>query len=194
MSSTVRVTFRQAGCRTQETLVVKFASQDRVTREMGLQFGHYLREAIFYRRFGDRLTAGLAKCYGAVVDRDAEFSIVLEDLGAYEAYTHGQLEGTDYEHALLALRALARLQAPVLGDATLDDDKWLNAQPFLNQKLFNQCYPIFLERHPPAPEHKKLLDWMAVNLDAWWVRIPMGKTLPHRQHCFYLPLLAATEP
>lgn len=174
MSSTVRVRFHEVDRSDHpESLIVKFASHDTITREMGLKFGHYLREAIFYRRFGDRLSAGLARPYGAVLSKDAEFSIVLEDLGQYDAYTHGQLEGTDYEHARLALMALAKLQAPVLGDPVLDEDKWLQPAPYLDQKLYNECYPTFLKRHPPSPEHRKICDWLSENLDAWWAtRIP----------------------
>lgn len=46
-----------------------------------------------YRRFADTLSAGLPKCFGAVVDKDAWFTIVLEDLTALNAYCTGQLEG-----------------------------------------------------------------------------------------------------
>ncbi|KAK3704341.1 hypothetical protein LTR37_013894 [Vermiconidia calcicola] len=174
MSSTYRVSFHEAGKEnTPETVVVKFASNDKETFDLGIRFQHYLREAVFYRRFGDLLSAGLNRCFGAVVDKDGYFTMVLEDAGASRGYTTGQLEGADYEHAALALKSLARLQAPVLGDSKLDDDGWLNEAGALDQELFNRCLPIFLERHPPAEEHRRLLYWMSENLDAWYAtRIP----------------------
>ena len=46
-----------------------------------------------YRRFAHTLSEGTPKCYGAVVDKDAWFTIVLEDLTALDAYVTGQLEG-----------------------------------------------------------------------------------------------------
>ena len=169
MSSTFRVTFHEAGSPDEiETLVVKFASSDPETRELGIRFQHYQREAIFYRRFGAQLQAGLNKCYGAVVDQDGWFTLVLEDAGKLDGYTCGQLEGTDYEHCALVLRSLARLQAPVLGKKELDDDAWLNAPGALDQKLFNDCLPVFLKRFPVNEEMEKLLYWMSEHLDDWY--------------------------
>lgn len=48
MSSTIQVTFHEVGKTDLETLVVKFASSDEVTREMGLKFNHYRREVRIY--------------------------------------------------------------------------------------------------------------------------------------------------
>jgi len=174
MSSTYRVAFHEvAKENTPETVVVRFASNDKETFDLGIRFQHYLREAVFYRRFGDLLSAGLNRCFGAVVDLNEFFTVVLEDAGASGGYVTGQLEGADSEHAALALKSLARLQAPILGDSKLDDDEWLNEVRALDQELFNKCLPIFLERHPPAEEHKRLLYWMSENLDAWYAtRIP----------------------
>ena len=99
--------------------------------------------------------------------------MVLEDAGISGGYVNGQLEGTDYEHAALVLKSLARVQAPVLGDSKLDSDEWLNEAGALDQKLFNECLPIFLKRYPPAKDHEKLLYWMCENLDAWYAtRVP----------------------
>lgn len=85
-------------------MVVKFASNDKETFDLGIRFQHYLREAVFYRRFGDLLSAGLNRCFGAIVDKDGYFTMVLEDAGASGGYVTGQLEGCDYEHAALALK------------------------------------------------------------------------------------------
>ena len=169
MSNTYRVAFHEVDHpEAPETVVVKFARNDKSTRDLGLRFGHYQREAIFYRRFGETLSAGLPHCFGAVVDKNGWFTIALEDLGIYDGYQGAQLEGCDYKHAALALQTLARLQAPVLGDSRLDDDKWLNQPTALDQKFFNECLPIFRTRQTLSPEQEKLLDWMSTNLDAWW--------------------------
>ena len=174
MSSTHKVSFHEIGkADTPETVVVKFASNHKDTFDLGIRFEHYLREAVFYRRFGDLLIEGLNRCFGAVVDKDGYFTMVFENALESGGYVTGQLEGCDYEHAALALKSLARLQAPVLGDPKLDQDEWLNAPPALDEDLFNKCIDICIERHSPAEEHKKLLYWMSKNVDAWnATRIP----------------------
>lgn len=169
MSNTYRVTFHEADRpEVTKTVIIKFARNDKATRDLGLRFGHYQREAVFYRRFGERLSAGLPRFYGAVVDKQAWFTLALEDLGVYDGYQGAQLEGADYKHAALALKTLARLQAPVLGDSRLDQDEWLNPPPSLDQKFFNECLPVFHTRQTLSPEQEKLLDWLAENLDDWW--------------------------
>ncbi|KAH0845741.1 phosphotransferase [Fonsecaea pedrosoi] len=169
MSNTYRVQFHDLDHPGKVSqVVVKFARNDKDTRDLGIRFGHYQREAVFYRRFGDRLSAGLPHCYGAVVDRHAWFTLVLEDLGLYDGYQGAQLEGCDYKHAQLALKALAQLQAPILGDAQLDEDEWLNKPPALDQKFFNECLPIFRTRQKLPPEQEQLLNWLSENLDDWW--------------------------
>ena len=50
MSSTIKVTFHEVDKPDVESLVVKFASSDKVTREMGLKFNHYRREVGSYQR------------------------------------------------------------------------------------------------------------------------------------------------
>lgn len=127
MSSTYRALFHEVGKEgTPETVVRRFASNDKETFDRGTRFQHYLREAVFYRRFGDLLSAGLNRCFGAILDDGGFFTIVLEDAAANGGYVTGELEGCDYEHAALALKSLARLQAPILGDPKLHDDEWLN--------------------------------------------------------------------
>ena len=78
--------------------------------------------------------------------------------------------GADYEHAQVALRTLAHLQTPIVGNPDLDNHEWLNLPPALNQKLYNECLPIFLKRFPPDDaEQERLIRWLGQdgNLDAW---------------------------
>lgn len=169
MSNTVRVEFHEVGQpRVLETIVVKFSKTDTAIRNLGLRFGHYLREAIFYRRFGSVLAGGLPVSYGAVVDKDAWFTLVLEDLSINGGYDGNQLAGSDYKHAALALKTLALLQAPLLGNAPRDGDEWLHVPPALDQKLFSESLPSFRTKYKLEPEQDRLLDWMGQNLDAWW--------------------------
>lgn len=158
MSKTYRATFHETGSLDKiETIIVKFARNDKSTRE-----------AVFYRRFYDKLSVGLPKCYSAIVDPEAYFTIVLEDLGNYDGYQGAQLEGCDYEHAALALKTLAQLQAPVVGNTRYDEDEWLNPAPALDQKFYNECLPTFRIRQTLTPEQEKLLDQLSTSLDVWW--------------------------
>ncbi|KIW78013.1 hypothetical protein Z517_07846 [Fonsecaea pedrosoi CBS 271.37] len=169
MSNTVRVDFHEADQpHRPQSVVVKFAKDDAAIRGLGLKFGHYLREAIFYRHFGDLLAAALPLCYGAVVDKDAWFTIVLENLSIHGSYSVNQILGTDYEHAALALKTLAMFQAPLLGTSPRKGDEWLLAPPALDQNLFSESLPAFRAKYKLEPEHDRLLDWMDQNLDAWW--------------------------
>lgn len=152
----------------KKTIVVKYSKTDAVVRNLGIKFGHYLHEAIFYRRFGGLLAAALPDCHGAVVDKEAWFTIVLEDLSTHGGYGANQLTGCDYNHAALALKTLALVQAPLLGSATRSGDAWLHTPPALNQTFFCETVSIFRTKYKLEPDHDRLLDWMAENLDSWW--------------------------
>jgi hypothetical protein len=166
MSSTVRVNFHEEGGQ-PESVIVKFASTDEGTRQLGKSLGHYMNEAIFFRRFGKLLEAGLPKCYGAIVDQDAFFTILLEDMGLHGGYQGDKIAGCSVEEAEMALDCLAKLQAPVLNSPELAKDPWLNAPPLITEKMFRESLPIYIKRYPPSEEHQRFLWWLADNVDNW---------------------------
>src|SRR6476660_4616211 len=107
MSQSHRVRFRD-GSGTEDSVVVKLASDDPTSRSTGVGMGAYYREIAFYRDLAPEIGASLARCHMAEYD-DTEgwFTLVLDDV----AGTVGdQIAGCDADRAQLALRTLARVQ------------------------------------------------------------------------------------
>ena len=101
---------------------------------------------------------------------------MLEDIvGATQG---DQIAGCSVEDARIALRALAQIHGPVLGDLALGASDWLNLPNPLNQALLTQLLPLFLERYGDRidPAHAEVCQRFVVCADAWWAdqRPPLG--------------------
>jgi hypothetical protein len=162
---------------TARTVVVKLASDDPTSRATGVGMGAYYREISFYRNLAGRLGGPLAHCHHAEYDAaDGWFTLVLADVpGAAQG---DQIAGADLAQASAAMRALARLHAPVMGDLALGTADYLNQPNPLDQALLTQLLPAFLERYGErvAPEHAELCERFVASLDAWAAdrRPPLG--------------------
>lgn len=176
MSQTLRVSFAAPGG-TPDSVVVKLASDDASSRATGVGMRAYYREIAFYRHLAGRIGGPLAHCHLAEYD-DAEgwFTLVLADIR--DGTVGDQIAGCDAERARAALRALARVQAPVLGDLALAAADYLNLPNPLNQRLLAALLPNFLERYEGriAPEHAALCERLVASLDAFTAdrRPPLG--------------------
>jgi hypothetical protein len=175
MSQSHRVTFTGAGG--ERTVVVKLASDDPTSRATGVGLGAYLREISFYRNLAERLGGPLARCHLAEYDpAEGWFTLVIDD--AIGAAQGDQIAGCGVDQARVAMIALARLHAPVMGDLAYGTADWLNQPNPLNQALLQQVLPGFLERYADrvAPEHKALCERFAQSVDGWAadVRPPLG--------------------
>jgi thiamine kinase-like enzyme len=151
-----------------ETIVLKLAAADTASRATGIGLGIYAREVRFYDELAPRIGGPLPTCSLALFD-DSEgwFTLLLED--ARDAEPGDQLAGCSVAQARIAIDALARLHAPVLGDETLAGSDWLNRPAPINQALVAQLLPGFLERYGErvAPEHRALCERFVERLDAW---------------------------
>jgi len=160
-----------------ESVVLKLAAEDAGSRATGVGLGAYQREIRFYREVAPRIGEPLAACHAALYDDDEGwFTLVLEDVAP--AHQGDQIAGCSVDEARLAMRELARIHAPVLGDPELAAADWLNQPSPLNQALLAQLLPGFLERYEDrvAPEHRELCERMAESLDGWIAdrRPPLG--------------------
>jgi thiamine kinase-like enzyme len=172
MSESHRITLSYAADarepRGPETIVLKLAAADTASRAAGIGLGIYAREVRFYDELAPRVGGPLPHCSLALFD-DSEgwFTLLLED--ARDAEPGDQIAGCSVAQARLALAALARLHAPVLGDQTLAASDWLNRPSPVNQALVAQLLPGFLERYGErvAPEHSALCERFVERLDAW---------------------------
>ncbi len=176
MSQSHRVTFAAADG-AEESVVVKLASDDPMSRATGVGMGAYYREIAFYRNLADRIRGPLPECHFARYDAaEGWFTLVLEDIRG--ATVGDQIAGCSVEEARTALRELARLQAPVLGDMALGAADWLNQANPLNQALLIQLLPSFLERYGERidPVHAEICERFVASVDAWYAdrRPPLG--------------------
>jgi hypothetical protein len=156
---------RQAG---PETIVVKLAAEDAGSRATGVGLGIYEREVRFYDELAPRIGGPLPHCALARYD-DGEgwFTLLLED--AAPATAGDQITGCSLQQARLAMDALARLHAPVLGDAGLAASAWLNRPSPIGQALVSQLLPGFFERYGDRIDaaQRTLCERLVASLDAW---------------------------
>jgi Phosphotransferase enzyme family len=167
-----------------ESVVVKLASADPTSRATGVGLGAYMREVTFYRELSGRIngpggSAGgpLAGCHlAAFAPAEGWFTLVLEDV--VPAVQGDQIAGCDVAQAEIAIRALARIQAPLLGDIALSSMDYLNLPNPLTQPPVEQLLPGFLERYGDRidPEHAKVCRAFVAGIDGWWAdrRPPLG--------------------
>ncbi len=167
-SHSVTLAYEDAKPGAPESIVVKLASTDTTSRATGVGLGIYAREIAFYRELAPRIGGPLARCLHAAYD-DAEgwFTLVLEDVA--DAAVGDQISGCTVEQARLAVRELARLHAPVWGDAALAASEWLNRPSPISQALVAQLLPPFFERYGDrvADEHRALCERFVARLDQW---------------------------
>ena len=169
----VRITYadageEMAGRMRPASVVVKTASEDESSRSTGVGLGVYEREVRFYRELAPRIGGPLAGCYAAVIEPlEGWFTIVLEDVS--EGAQGDQIAGCTLSDASLAMRALARLHAPVFADPQLGATPWLNQEPALNQGLLAQLFEGFVERYGNrvASEHLEVCRVFIASADGW---------------------------
>jgi hypothetical protein len=193
MSQSHRIRFRD-GDGAEESVVVKLASDDPSSRATGVGMGAYFREIAFYRELAPQIDGPLARCHQAAYDEtEGWFTLVLEDV--LDGVQGDQIAGCDAARARVALEALARLQAPVIGRDTVGAAAYLNQPNPLDQALLTQLLPAFLERYGErvAPEHAELARRLVASLDAWAAerRPPLG--LVHGDYRLDNLLFAAGE-
>ncbi len=158
------------------TVVVKLASEDPTSRATGVGMGAYAREISFYSELAARIEGALPRCFYAAIDGDGWFTLVLEDVVG--GRPGDQIAGCSADDARLAIRALARVHAPVFGDLHLGTAPWLNQPSPLHQGLLEMLLPGFLERYGNriTPRHAEVCRQFVAALDGWASdqRAPLG--------------------
>ncbi|HUZ30424.1 MAG TPA: phosphotransferase, partial [Solirubrobacteraceae bacterium] len=156
MSQSHRVRIRSVDGEPQ-SVVIKLASDDPTSRATGVGMGIYYREVAFYRNLAERIGDPLPGCHLAEYDRaEGWFTLVLEDV--QDALQGDQIAGCGVDDARVALRTLARVHAPVLGDVAVGTADFLNQPDPMNQELMNALLAGFIERYGDqvAPEHQEV--------------------------------------
>src|ERR1700753_2732643 len=138
-----------------ESVVLKVAATDPVSRQTGLAMGLYEREVRFYGDIAPQLDGPIAPCYHAAIDTSTGvFDLLLGDAGP--AVVGDEIDGATTEQAELGVVELGRLHGPLLGDTSLADVPWLNRDSPLNQSMITPLYAGFIDRYADqiAPEHR----------------------------------------
>ncbi len=166
-SHRVALGYEDASSAGPATIVLKLAASDAASRATGVGLGIYEREVRFYEEVAPRIGGPLPGCAFARCDGEGWFTLLLED--AVDAQPGDQIAGCTIEQARLAMGALARLHAPVVGDEALAASTWLNRASPIGQALVAQLLPGFFERYGEriGAEQRRLCERLVASLDAW---------------------------
>lgn len=162
----IRPTYADTGADQPESLVLKVAATDPMSRQTGMTLGLYEREVRFYRDIAPRLHGPVAPCYHAAFDADSgTFDVLLGD--ANPAVVGDEIRGATTAQAYTAVTELARLQGPLLGDATLADAAWLNRDAPINQALITALFAGFVDRYGEqiSPQHRVVCERLVGGFD-----------------------------
>jgi hypothetical protein len=169
MSECYRVALTYAAGETgPNTVVLKVAATDPVSRQTGLALGLYEREVRFYTEIAPNLRDPVAPCHHAGFDDSSgAFHLLLGDAGP--AVVGDEIRGATIEQATLALAQLGRLHGPLLGNTAMAQADWLNRESPLNQALIGQLYAGFVKRYldQVAPEHRDVCERLVGTFDAY---------------------------
>ena len=172
MSECYRVALTYAaGASGPNSVVLKVAATDPVSRQTGLALGLYEREVRFYSDIAPGLDGPIAPCYHAGFDAGTgAFHLLLGD--AAPAVVGNEIRGATVEQARLALSELGRVHGPLLGDTAMANAAWLNRESPMNQALIGQLYAGFLGRYRDriAPAHREVSERLVASFDAYVAR------------------------
>jgi hypothetical protein len=150
-----------------ESVVLKVAATDPMSRQTGAALGLYEREVRFYQDVAPRLGGPIAPCYHASVDATGVFDLLLGDAGP--AAVGDEIAGATTEQASLAVVELGRLHGPLLGDTSLAEAPWLNRESPLSQAMITPLYAGFIDRFGDqiAPEHRLVCERLVAAFDGY---------------------------
>ena len=138
-----------------DSVVLKVAATDPMSRQTGMTLGLYEREVRFYREIAPGLQGPVAPSYHAAFDASSGiFDVLLGD--ATPAIVGDEIRGATTAQAQIAVTELARLQGPLLGDSTLAEAPWLNRDAPITQALITALYAGFVDRYGDqiTPQHR----------------------------------------
>jgi Ecdysteroid kinase-like family len=151
-----------------ESVVLKVAATDPMSRQTGMTLGLYEREVSFYRDIAPRLHGPVAPCYHTAFDAASGiFDVLLGD--ANPAIVGDEIRGATTAQAHTAVTELGRLQGPLLGDPTLADAAWLNRETPVNQGLITALFAGFVDRYGDqiSPQHRVVCERLVGGFDGY---------------------------
>lgn len=151
-----------------DSVVLKVAASDPMSRQTGQALGLYEREVRFYADVAPKLGGPIASCYHASCQPETGmFTLLLDD--ASPAEVGDEIRGATIEDAKLALTELGRLHAPLMGSETLAEAEWLNRETPMNQALIGGLFNGFVERYGSViePQQRLVCQRLVDSFDAY---------------------------
>lgn len=149
MGDTIRITVDYGTRAGPPTLIGKFAAASADSRAIATHLGLYKREVEFYRTLAPTARVSTAQCYGAALDSDGGFALLLADCAP--AKVGDQIAGIAPELAHRAMREAARLHSAFWDCGDNPDFAWLDtgpvAQPFYSPDMLRGQWPGFKDRY-----------------------------------------------
>ena len=106
------------------TMVGKFPSDHKTTRELMTNLGGYAREVRFYNELADEAGLPAPRCYHAALDAESgHFVILLEDLAPLQV--GDQVLGATRDEAEFVVREIARFHARWWNSRQVEETEWL---------------------------------------------------------------------
>ncbi|MEB3061938.1 ecdysteroid 22-kinase family protein [[Mycobacterium] zoologicum] len=155
-----------------DSVIVKLASTDDGSREMGIRTGAYEAEVRFYQQIAPTIQMGLPHCEYAAFDAQHGWTtVVMTDLSD-RTEPGDVLQGSSVDQASAALQELVGLQAPRWNDPRLATEPWLDHSRTvaLFDEVPGQAQAILARFGDKLePEHVTLIERVAP-LAPKWVR------------------------
>jgi hypothetical protein len=149
LGDTVRLTIRYGERAGPATLIGKFAATSAESRATAAHFQLYAREVAFYRQLATSARISTARCYGAAMDAEGNFALLLADCAP--ARVGDQIAGIAPDLAHRAMREAARLHAAFWDCGDDPAFAWFDsgpmAQPFYAPEVLRSQWPGFRDRY-----------------------------------------------
>ncbi len=132
------------------SIVGKFASNDPVSKQTGVQLQNYVKEVFFYNELAASVEIQTPQVhYADIIAETHDFAIIMEDLAPGEQ--GDQIKGCSVDDAALALEALAKLHGPRWGDRSLEHYELLAPrkveEPDPAKSIYQMVQAGFLEKY-----------------------------------------------
>lgn len=184
VGDSVRFTVSYSGGEGPATVVGKFPAEDETSRASSVATRTYEIESRFYQQLQHRVGITTPQPLVSLLDVEAnEFVLIMNDLAPAEQ--GDQMVGCSFDQSALAMAEIAKLHAPVWGDASLVSMPWLNRQTpeglAFYLQLFGMFVPGFLERYGDRVDAPvvDLVAKLGTKLEAYLSYRPEPRTAVH---------------
>ncbi len=167
-----------------DSVIIKLASSNAMSRAAAEATRTYIREVGFYRDLASSVAIRVPAVHHVSEDRAANrFVLVMEDISPSEA--GDQLAGCSPERAELAVEAAADLHGSTWGREDLTDFDWIDdiSEDKIAERaeLFDLVYPGFVDRYRHRLDRETLAfgEWLAARFERWIVARPEPQCLVH---------------